>query len=428
MRVFWRSAAVMGTLLCCSLGAVRAENAPFTLEGLMDRALASYPTILSKLASKDAAQNDVSAAGLKFWPSPSVSTQRSQVDYSGQGSITQPISTLTLSQPIYMGGALMAGQDKATARLSAADFAVLEVREDIAQRLINAYTEWFRAWSKIQALEENVQLHEQLVGLITRRHAQEVASGADRDLGLSRLLQTRADLDAQLSQEQSALTSLSELVGEPVSREQLVGQPARWLGIPAKADGVARAIDNSATLKRYQFEAEASSHEAQEVRAQGLPQVALQMQRQMGNPYVVNARNFNSFGLVLSYAPGAGLSTAANTSAALNRAKAAALQVDSARRELMGRLQADYNDCEFSAKRLESLQSSVNLARDVSASYDRQYLVGRKSWLDLMNAVRERAQTLVQLADVQSALLGCSRRLTLYIDGSAKASATAPRP
>lgn len=410
------------------MGMAHAQSAALTLEALMDRALASYPTILSKQASKDAAQNEVTAASLKFWPSPSVSTQRSQVDYSGQGSITQPISTLTLSQPIYMGGALVAGQDKATARLSAADYAVLEVREDIGQRLINAYAEWFRAWSKIQALEENVQLHEHLMGLITRRHAQEVASGADRDLALSRLLQTKAELDAQLSQEQSALTSIGELVGEPVRRDQLIAQPANWLVIPTKADGLARAIQNSVTLKRYQFEAEASSHEAQEVRAQGLPQVSLQMQRQMGNPYVVNARNFNSFGLMLSYAPGAGLSTAANATAALNRARAAEMQVHSAQRELMGRLHADYNDCEFSARRLESLQASVNLARDVSASYDRQYLVGRKSWLDLMNAVRERAQTLVQLADVQSALLGCSRRLTLYIDGSAKASSAAPRP
>ena len=192
---------------------------------------------------------------------------------------------------------------------------------------------------------------------------------------------------------------------------------AASVSIPVKAAGIARALERNAMLKRYAFEAQAATNEAQEVRAQGLPQVSFQLQRQIGSPYVSGAKNFNSFGLVLSYAPGAGLSSVANASAALSRAKAAALQADSAKRELMGRLNSEYNDCEFSAARQASLQSSVNLSRDVSASYDRQFLVGRKSWLDLMNAVRERAQTLVQLADVDSALLGCSRRLMVYIDG-----------
>ena len=48
----------------------------------------------------------------------------------------------------------------------------------------------------------------------------------------------------------------------------------------------------------------------------------------------------------------------------------------------------------------------------------RQYLVGRKSWLDLMNAVRERAQTKVQLADAEGSLVAASRRLMVYIDGT----------
>lgn len=404
-------------LIGLGMGVAYAQNASVTLEVLMGRALASYPTILSKLASQDAAKNEVTAANLKFWPSPSFNTQRSQVDYSGQASITQPTTTLTLNQPLYMGGSLVAGHDKASARLSAASHAVQEVRDDISLRVINAYTEWFKAWSKIQALEENVLLHEQLVGLITRRHVQEVASGADRDLGVSRLLQTRADLDAQRSQEQSALNSLSELVGDTLHRDQLMQRKAASVSIPVKAAGIARALERNAMLKRYAFEAQAATNEAQEVRAQGLPQVSFQLQRQIGSPYVSGAKNFNSFGLVLSYAPGAGLSSVANASAALSRAKAAALQADSAKRELMGRLNSEYNDCEFSAARQASLQSSVNLSRDVSASYDRQFLVGRKSWLDLMNAVRERAQTLVQLADVDSALLGCSRRLMVYIDG-----------
>jgi hypothetical protein len=45
-------------------------------------------------------------------------------------------------------------------------------------------------------------------------------------------------------------------------------------------------------------------------------------------------------------------------------------------------------------------------------------LVGKKSWLDLMNAIRERAQTRVSLADADGGLLGSSHRLAIYINGT----------
>ncbi len=45
---------------------------------------------------------------------------------------------------------------------------------------------------------------------------------------------------------------------------------------------------------------------------------------------------------------------------------------------------------------------SLQAAGEVSTSYDRQFLAGRKSWLDVMNAARELAQTATQLAEVQA--------------------------
>jgi adhesin transport system outer membrane protein len=102
--------------------------------------------------------------------------------------------------------------------------------------------------------------------------------------------------------------------------------------------------------------------------------------------------------------------------------------VDSIKRDLTDRLNADYNEYEFSQLKMESLKQSVNLTNDISASYDRQYLVGKKSWLDLMNAVRERAQTRQALADAQGSLLASSRRLLVYIDGTARFDITPDLP
>lgn len=391
----------------------------YTLDTLIRQALATYPTILSRQASKDAAATDLTAAKLKFLPNPNFNTQRNQVHFDGGTSTGQmPSTNITVNQPIWMGGALIAGYFKSDARLSAADFALLETREDISKRLITAYTEWLKAWFKIQALEENVKLHEKFVGLISRRYEQGVASGSDKDLGYSRLHQAQADLDTQRSMEETALTSLSELVGEPIARRDLVGNLAKHVSIPKRADGIAKAQTQSVTIQRSKFEAEAAEQEAKEIRAQALPQLSVQAQRQIGNAYYPGAQGFNAVGLVVNYAPGGGLSSIAGASAAFERAKAARFQVDTAKRELTDRLNADYNEYEFALLKKESLQRSANLSSDIAGSYDRQYLVGRKSWLDLMNSVREQAQTKAQLADAEGSLVAASRRLLVYIDGT----------
>lgn len=417
-----------GLVLACTLcsGLAQAQTT-YTLDTMIRRALSSYPTVLSRQASRDAAQTDLTAAKLKFLPSPSFNTQRNRVQYDGGLTTGQmPSTNVALNQPLFLDGGIVAGYNKADARLSAADFALLETREDISKRLITAYAEWLKAWFKIQALQENVKIHEKLVGLITRRYEQGVASGADKDLGVSRWYQAQADLDAQRSQEETALTTMSELVGELVRRQDLAGKLARDLNLPKRHDGIARAQTNSVTVQRYKFEAEAAEQEAKEIRAQALPQVSLQAQRQIGNAYVPGAQGFNAVGLVVSYAPGGGLSSVASASAAMDRARAATLQVETSKRELTDRLNAEYNEYEFSLLKKENLRRAADLSGDISASYDRQYLVGRKSWLDLMNAVRERAQAKVQLADAEGSLVGASRRLMVYIDGTQQFEDPAP--
>jgi len=394
--------------------------AVFTLQDLLDQALSSYPTVLSGQASKESAVSEVTASQLKFLPTPSISTQRNNIAYAGQASQVRPATNFSLTQPLYTGGALTAGLAKTTARLTASDFSLLEIREDISRRLVTAYADWLRAYLKIQALEESVGIHQKLVDLIVRRSDSGVSSFSDRDLGFSRLYQVKADLDVQNSTEASALTTLSELVGQELVRIQLIGMVAKPGVVTTKSDGLIKALAISPKINRLIYEAEASEAEANEIRAQAIPQISLQAQRQIGNIYSPDTPSFNTFGVVLQYTPGAGISSIASASAAKSRARAALLQVDVAKRELSDRLNSEYNEYEYSLLKKENLSRSASLADDIRASYDRQYLVGRKTWVEVMNAVRERTLSQIAIADTQASILGASKRLGIYIEGTNK--------
>ena len=64
-----------------------------------------------------------------------------------------------------------------------------------------------------------------------------------------------------------------------------------------------------------------------------------------------------------------------------------------------------------------SLQASLLSAEAVSQAWSQQFLVGLKSWLDVMNAARELAQVEVQIADVSTEQLLLSWRLSILARG-----------
>ncbi len=407
---------LLGLLAFVSIGHAQS----LSLENLLEQSLSSYPSILVKHANKDAAKSDLLGAKLQFLPAISANIQRNQVAYANQtGSSNLPSSTLTINQPLLIDGGIISGYKKANANLSSADFSILETREEVARRLISNYAEWVKAYKKIISLEISVSEHQNLTELITRRFNAGIASANDKDLGVSRLNQAIAELDTQRAIESTALTSISELVGIPITRDNLAKNISSISKIPNRNDGLNAALVSNPTIKRLEFDAEAAKFLAKQTLSQGLPQLSVQAQRQIGNAYTPGWPSYNMAGLLLTFTPGSGFSSVASTKAAFEKAQSASIMVDTGKRDLRDRLNADYNEYEFSLLKKNSLQKSVTLSNEISASYDRQFLVGRKSWLDLLNAVRERAQTNSLLADVEGSLIGASHRIKIYVYGTA---------
>lgn len=404
-------------MLALSLALPGAGAYAVTLDQLLVQAMSTYPSIRAQESNRNAASEDVRAARLRYFPSPSVSTQGGRVNYSGNGAerdSNRPVTTFSITQPLYMGGALDAGRDRTAARLDAAEHAITETRQEVGRRVVNAYAEWKRAYLKVVAMQESVAMHEKLLGLIERRAQSGIATDADTALARSRLSQARAEFESYRSAEQTQRISLGELTGQPWTSAELASSVAQPVSVPVRETGMAQAMEVSPTLRRLAQEVKVAGATAREARAQGRPQVQLQVARQVGNTPASGNPNYTSVGLVVQYAPGAGLSSYAAANSAYQLIGVAEQQLETARSELRERVGAEYSDLEFAERRKAALQESAALADDVSASYDRQYRVGRKTWIDLMNAVRERAQASTMLADVEASLLGASRRISIY--------------
>jgi len=392
----------------------------YDLDDLLSIAMVSYPEIVSRQQDLDAADTDLTAAKLQFLPTISLSTQRNQVQYSANGpsSNNLPASNATVTQPVFMGGKLLAGHDKAKANFGVAEYSLIETRENVAKRMVTAYAEWRRSYEKIQALEHSVRIHEKLLNTIAKRHEMGVAAGIDKDLVMARLNEAAAELDAQKSAENDSLIAMSQLIGQPVTRNNLTVKRTLPVKIQARSQVLEKVINGSPQIRRMQFEADAAQAYADEIRSQTSPQVYLQAQRQVGNAYTPGWPAFNQIGVVVQYSPGAGLSSYVSTSAANTKAQALRTKIESAKRDIAVQVNADVNEYETAQLKREKLTHSVTLTKKVSESYDRQYLVGKRSWLDLMNSVREEVQNMMAMADADASLLGSGYRIRTMLEAA----------
>jgi outer membrane protein TolC len=95
------------------------------------------------------------------------------------------------------------------------------------------------------------------------------------------------------------------------------------------------------------------------------------------------------------------------------RYEAALADVDSARISLAEQIQADYAQAQAGQSRLIALAASLESSDDIARAWNRQFIAGRKTWQDVMNAVREQAQLEAQIADAKASQLLLSWRLAI---------------
>lgn len=408
---------VLATAACCGMlppVPCRAA-APSTLEALIDATLQSHPAIQSQRAQQGAALAEVDAARWQFFPTPSISLEkasagRDDLAYTGDSRV----ATVRLQQPLYTGGRLTAARERAEAGVQVSQGALDETREQLALRVVQVYSDWLAAHLKLRASQTSLATHTRLRDQISRRIANGASSDSDLVLAVSRLQSVVADLALVRAQQETALARMGQLTGYTVDATALAAAPAapRPLG-----DGLSALLERARaadpTTQRLKAQARRQSALIDETRAALKPEVYVRGERQYGNYTIRNAPPENRIFIGVSSQFGAGLSTLSAISGARAQYDAALADVDAQNRNISEQVMADYALATESGARLQALEASLSAAGDVAGSYDRQFLAGRKSWLDVMNAARELAQTESQIADVRATQVVATWRLAI---------------
>lgn len=414
LRPWLRKAAwawLLGAGLLAAGGPAQAQaSEAVDLRALLVTAMAQHPSLRARQLDVDAAASDAAAVRWQYGPTPSFSIQHP--DQALVAGMDRRIEQIGLKQPLWTGGRLQALSAQTQARQQSVQAGWREARRDIALEVVQAWGEAYAAEARTQAWGKSLEVHQRLLAQIQRRTEQGLSTQSDMELAVGRRQAVLADqMNARASLD-AARERLQTLTGQ---------MPAARFALPAPLPGPALAVQDATeqallqdpTLARLQSEAKELQAQLASASATLKPELSLNLTQRHGD--VTGTRSQIAIGLESKW--GAGVPNTSAMQSARLRMDAKQEDIAFRQRKMGEQVRADLRLLESTRTRIQAYQQALVAAEAVALSWDRQYLAGRKTWQEVMNAAREVAQTEVQLIDATGSATVTEWRLALQTRG-----------
>ena len=374
---------------------------PLILSRAMTLAVNSHPLIAAREGEYQAALGDLDAARWAVFPTSS---------YSAQGVHDSDNQTsLSLSQPLWTGGRLSGNIELAESRREMAISDIVETEQILLEDTTRAFIEFHRAGAKLTISVANVKEHQRLFDIISRRVKASTSPEVDAMLAKARLAYAQSQVLQNTSTQEVARSEL----------EQIIGQSVNKIAVPTafETDHLTlsqfenTAISFSPRLKSLQSEISGLDANVKIASSVLYPQISLGYERRFGELRFSQEREQIFIGL--EFQPGAGLSSRSTIAASKARKRASLETLSASRRELRRKVQIAWREYSAAQQQLSPSRQLVTATAEVVSSYLRQYTVGRKSWLDVLNAQREVVQARHTLADYEAMSLQAFYKLQI---------------
>jgi adhesin transport system outer membrane protein len=382
----------------------RPAGLPSSLGDLADRALSDNPQVIASRAALAVSQADLDAARWLRYPSLSAEALAA-TGGSNAADIDGFAVNLALEQPIWAGGTINSQIDAARSQRDAGAEGLREARFGVLAGIIEAWFGVVRADQRAAALEAGIADHRALVASIERRVAAEVSPLADLTLARSRTTQLEIELAAVREAGANALVRLGELAGD-VPAAPVLPDAAIIDAVPPEPIAFDEMIACAPALARLRSQIAAAEAEVRGAKGALLPQLLLQLSQ--------NELTGARAALVLRAQTGNGLSRFSAIDRAEARVDQTMAQMAAIDREIRAGLGNEYVSLRSNRAQAEAGALASTAAADLQASYQRQFVAGRRSWLDVMNAAREVTSARISESDARvNAAANATRILAL---------------
>lgn len=378
-------------------------------ENLIQRTIINHPRVRSAEEVVNARDQSLAAAKLSRFPALTVDSS-----YTNLG----PTAAIDLQQPIWTAGSVEANVRRARFDSFAAKADVETQRYNLSVSTIDAWEELMQSLELQQIYRSSLMELDRFEQMINRRVESQVSARIELDLIMNRILQTEDALRTAEQREQIALERLAQLVGAPIGDGALASrQSLDPLVSYVKAQSrsldplqIATQVQQHPLVVQSRYQKRAAEESVTVEEARKWPQLVARYRHEYIQS-IEEDRDTVSVGF--QYAPGAGFSNYALAKAQAAQARSLEFDTEATRRDLVETLLVEYQIMESAIGRIDALKKAVEGSKVVQDSYERQYIAGRKQWLDLLNALLEVQQYGVDLAQTKVSMIAGYYRVQL---------------
>lgn len=407
-------------LMCGDISRATAPESHPAGDGLplaLRSAVALHPSIRSKLEELKALGFDLESAQAKRYPTFSLQASSAN-DMSGNATVTSTSDRAdkvlaVAKQPIWVGGRISGGIDQAEIKQHIGSLAVLATQRQIMEETAASYAAILGARKRLAAAQDNVREHLQLQERITRRQTGGVASESDIQLASSRVSQAVAQ---QLQLEGSLDRALNDL--HALTQQYLLANeevPVKFTQLPNLDKIPAEVEAMSATVRQRITEVDLARTNAELAKSDMMPSLYATVEQD-----VVSSTSHGEdllgtrVGAVLEgNLDGLGFSGWKKVQSSESRIGAAKRDVETAKNEVQRTVKGLLTDLRSNERVLQSNEQLVQSTRQTLDSFLRQYEAGRKTWLDVLNTLRDLASARLELEQNRATLLATQLRLAV---------------
>jgi len=382
------------------------------MQDMLSVVLDQHPAVRAAVQQRQAAVQGIEGARWQYFPTPSFGVENSSQTNRLLDSRTRFVR---LQQPLWTGGRLTAQTERAKAQAELADATWREQRYILATRWLELWTESVTAARRVEAYTESETLHQRYFRRVESRATEGHIARSEIQLSLSRLASVQAELELARTQHQHAINKLRQMWGGPWIVSQLMTLPES----PAASanansiDQIAETPEDHPVLQIGRAQIRLAQAEVDLARARLSPEVYARSEIVHGDVTGEVRRSF--IGMSTNY--GGGLSALSGVGSAQSRVEAQRQDLEARRRDLIDLIIGDQLYRNSQMQRAQQLQQSLEAADAYLKSSETQFDNGRRSWQELMNSAREKAQLRVQLADSLGQAWLAAERLRLNTKG-----------
>jgi len=365
--------------------------------------LENHPAVKGKLSELSAYGFNIDTA--KSGRYPSLSGELQTLDGGDD------YGTLIARQPLWAFGKIRLPIDQARERYQAERLALLQVQRKLMEETSATYARLLGIKEQLEVSSENIAEHRKLYERIKNRQEGKLASEADVQLALSRLIQAQAQHEQIVGELQIGLNELQSLTQVRMDANEPVDTALSAL--PDSAAVREQALEQSADIRYKKKLIDVAQYNVSFQKVASTPTLYAEARRDF---YDSPREDETRVGLtLLGTLDGAGLGIRSRTRSARAQVDAARQDWRSTTNDVELRIDSLLTNLDLQDRLYSSRQGAVEAVRKTRESFIRQYDTGRKTWLEVLNIQRELTQQRLLLVQAGNDRLVINLRLAALI-------------